>query len=463
MSEKITLQALAESFSKKNNLSKKNADAFIKGVFDSIVDGLLADGVVKVKGLGTFRCIDVDERESVSVSTGERVLIPGYRKVNFVADDILISYIDDSNTDDLSLSADRVKDPVECSHVDKQSYVEEQNTEVSALDALLQEDVNAPECVEVKSDDFSGIDLLICTPESIDGVKEDLWKARNVAVTLRSKAEQAICQAKDAEQEVLRLEKLLLNLENQRPYNVVERKSSEPVTEGNVEEDVSSLSNNACAIENEEGGVSVFALSEGVSMSDLSVVPEEQGQELSDDKVDELAKSSSSCGNRKLLIVLLSSLLLLCLFGGTYYWCFLKNGEEIDDNGVEDCNMPISKPTNDNEAFVPVDSLASVDTVDVDTVEVEKFVGAISPDSIVVNEMTTIKTDTVTADIKKQTQGEDEMNSIKPDKHILREGETLMMLARRFYGSSDSVTIIINANKFPNPDNVHVGTVVILP
>ena len=42
--------------------------------------------VVKVKGFGTFKLVDVEARESVSVRTGERVVINGHAKVTFTPD-----------------------------------------------------------------------------------------------------------------------------------------------------------------------------------------------------------------------------------------------------------------------------------------------------------------------------------------------------------------------------------------
>ena len=41
---------------------------------------------VKIKGLGTFKLVDVDSRESVNVNTGERFQIKGHTKVSFTPD-----------------------------------------------------------------------------------------------------------------------------------------------------------------------------------------------------------------------------------------------------------------------------------------------------------------------------------------------------------------------------------------
>ena len=42
-----------------------------------------------MKGLGTFKIIDVDDRESVNVNTGERVLIEGHSKISFTPDALM--------------------------------------------------------------------------------------------------------------------------------------------------------------------------------------------------------------------------------------------------------------------------------------------------------------------------------------------------------------------------------------
>ena len=59
---------------------------FVDEMFSVIRQGLEHDKVVKVKGLGVFKLIDVDARESISVNSGERVLIEGHGKISFVPD-----------------------------------------------------------------------------------------------------------------------------------------------------------------------------------------------------------------------------------------------------------------------------------------------------------------------------------------------------------------------------------------
>ena len=86
MNEKITLQDLVERLSEKSGMTKKNADAFFRAMFDLIEDALTNEKYVKVKGLGTFKLTEVDSRESMNVNTGERIEIQGHTKISFTPD-----------------------------------------------------------------------------------------------------------------------------------------------------------------------------------------------------------------------------------------------------------------------------------------------------------------------------------------------------------------------------------------
>jgi len=83
---KVTIQDIAVKLVAQNGLSRKEATLFVNMMFDMIRDIVERDKLVKVKGLGTFKIIDVDSRESVNVNTGERVLIEGHNKISFTPD-----------------------------------------------------------------------------------------------------------------------------------------------------------------------------------------------------------------------------------------------------------------------------------------------------------------------------------------------------------------------------------------
>ena len=84
--ERLSIQELAAVLVTKSGLKKKDAERFATVMFDVVKEGLAADRQVKIKGLGTFKVIDIDSRESVDVNTGERVVIEGHDKITFTPD-----------------------------------------------------------------------------------------------------------------------------------------------------------------------------------------------------------------------------------------------------------------------------------------------------------------------------------------------------------------------------------------
>lgn len=86
---KYTIQQLAEILVKKNGLNEKEAQDFVVAIFEIVKEGLEQDKLVKIKGFGTFKIIDIDPRASINVNTGERVLIEGHQKITFTPDAVM--------------------------------------------------------------------------------------------------------------------------------------------------------------------------------------------------------------------------------------------------------------------------------------------------------------------------------------------------------------------------------------
>lgn len=84
--DKLTINHIASVLVEKNGIAPKDAEQFVAAMFDVIQEGLENDKQVKVRGLGTFKIVDVEPRESVNVNTGERVLIKGHSKISFTPD-----------------------------------------------------------------------------------------------------------------------------------------------------------------------------------------------------------------------------------------------------------------------------------------------------------------------------------------------------------------------------------------
>lgn len=83
MNRKVTLASLAERLAEICNIPAAEAESRIKSYFDIIAETVSSGDSVKVKGLGTFKAVGIEPRESVDVTTGKRMLIPGHRRAVF--------------------------------------------------------------------------------------------------------------------------------------------------------------------------------------------------------------------------------------------------------------------------------------------------------------------------------------------------------------------------------------------
>ena len=81
---KLLVSDLCTVLMDRHKITKNDAKVFISTFFDVILEGLEQDRIVKIKGLGTFKLVNVESRESINVSTGERFEISGHTKITFV-------------------------------------------------------------------------------------------------------------------------------------------------------------------------------------------------------------------------------------------------------------------------------------------------------------------------------------------------------------------------------------------
>ena len=133
MNTKINLQQLAKILAQKTNIAQKDAEVFLKEFFDSIVQNVSADKLVKIKGLGTFKLIEVLDRESVNVNTGERIVIPGHSKLSFTPEPTL-------------------KDLINKPFADFQTTIINEGTSIEEMERVPQEEIEKEEIEETEQE-----------------------------------------------------------------------------------------------------------------------------------------------------------------------------------------------------------------------------------------------------------------------------------------------------------------------
>ena len=86
MNNRLAIQDLAGLLAEYTGKDKNSSERFLREFIAVVSEGVYTDKLVKVNGLGTFKIIPVEKRESIHVNTGERFLIPEHYKFSFLPD-----------------------------------------------------------------------------------------------------------------------------------------------------------------------------------------------------------------------------------------------------------------------------------------------------------------------------------------------------------------------------------------
>ena len=490
MNEKLSFQNIADTLARKAGVQKKVAETFSKAFFDTIVEAVSAGDVVKIKGLGTFKLVEVGDRESVNVSTGMRFVIPGYKKLTFTAEDHVAEVLNPQAKTSVQVEdsakveeSAKVAEPVIVEVPTKVAKSVKAETSIEVETPKKEEDIETliqvpePEQVETPQDAFAGIDMLISTPESVDDLRQQYEEAK-------AKMETAVEEARKANAEKMRLEKLLERLEQNVEPEVVAHKE-------NIESPA-----NASPVETAEDTkpislIPVAAVSGNPNPS-VETSEEEKRQEAFNRVMTEPSHtqeeevSSKPSGNKRFWLTTLIILLLAVL--GVFVYLIHRNIEAVEKvQTTEQITQPAKaekpaqpvKPTKPAAPKTDKDSLAKAQKADSVKVAAKPQKDTSKPDvqkpDVKKTDASkdkpstpdTKKTDAQKSDTKKQDTKKPEAQKPakeeRPKTHRMQRGESLTRVSQKYYGTKDSVRAILRVNTFANPDNIPVGAVVKLP
>ena len=218
MDNKILLQDIADFLCYRSGITKREAEQFVRAFFEVIQQGLERDQYVKIKGFGTFKLVEVGQRESVNINTGERFQINGHTKVSF--------------TPDTSLK-DLVNRPF--SHF--QTVILNDETAIEELDACT-----VPEDSEQLNEEVSILESQIPATEGEENTSMINDKEAE-ANQSESEANQSESEANQSESEQIISTEIEENEPKQEPEETNEPMSKEVVTPIPLSEVTTSLSN----------------------------------------------------------------------------------------------------------------------------------------------------------------------------------------------------------------------------
>ena len=449
MNEKLSFQNIADTLAKKSGVQKKVADTFSKAFFDTIVEALTAGETIKIKGLGTFKLVEVDDRESVNVSTGKRFVIPGYKKVAFTAEDRVVEVLNEHTDDEVKGHTDSTDNTDNITNTDSTDLTD--NKDISAISALSARDnkeesvksvesvrdnkevsardeqpqiedliqVPEPEQVETPQDAFAGIDMLISTPESVEDIRHQYEEAK-------VKMETAVEEARKANAEKMRLEKLLDRLE----------KNVEPEMKARHTDSTDDTAQEA---------VSVVPVSTETSSEETKRQEAFNRVMVEPPHSEEPEPQPKKTSKKRLWLTLLIILLVAIL--GVFIYLIHQNIEAVEKVTVTEKTAQPAKPAKPAKPTKPATP----------KVDKDSLAKAQQADSI---KAAPQQPEAQKPEVKKPAE---EQQPERPKTHRMQRGESLTRISQKYYGTKDSVRAILRINTFANPDNIPVGAVVKLP
>ena len=482
------IQDLADGLVLRRGLPKKDADVFVRSVFEIIGEYLQTDKIVKVKGLGTFKLVTVDSRESVDVNTGERIVIKEYTKINFTPDPVL-------------------RDAVNKPFAQFETVVLYEGTDIADMERMdipdLSEDHEAENMSDVNEETDEADEMVLSESEEVLSGEEKDMQAKGhhgideVSIETAAIDETGAVEIQDGENE---------NTDTETTVNSIEEYSDVVEEVGNkteiVSENVDEKSDTSVDDETEDERVSSLLRqntedeikAESISAVQEGVLPEgkEEGahnknntnadvhhvekvhvatQQIEVQKVEHQTVENQHIvqmapehhGRRRVYLtpwmmffaVLLVLLLMVISYYIGYHHLFYGNQPKVVKQPVVVHPVPLKKDT--VQISKEQDSL-KVDSGSIRKVQVPEGI----PEKTNKVKAQPEDTQKVFVEYPQVKNGAYEIVGTQ-EEHRMRSGETLRGLALRYYGSKDFTVYLVVYNKIANPDLVPEGMLLKIP
>lgn len=410
MDTKVLIQDLAKALAERKGIDKKDALAFVQSFFDVVVFSLKRDKYVKIKGLGTFKQIEVESRESMNIHTGERFEIQGHMKISFTPDSSLRDAVNKpfAHFETVALSDDV-----------SESELDAVDDQFKAMELEVDQVEEAEEAFVEKPEEIS---------------EEPLTEPETSVLPVEEKSEEVLPVVTEEADAVLPEEKEEITSEE-------EPKLSDG--EDPVRADI--------PVEN------IAAPVETQNVTYAAQLPNEEDDEEDEDK----SKFSK-------YYILLTVFLVLASLGAGYLLGHMTQGKPEEIQVILYDTIYIEKKP------------AVEDTVKIETepvIKKDETTPPLKQKEEKVEKKTEAKAEPKKSEpVKKDTAVKSSNHSNYPQlpggaywivgtaqTYKLRAGETIRLIAERFFGSRQMAPYIIKYNAISDPDHVAEGTVLNIP
>ena len=444
MKQKLLLSDFAQWLSEKEGITKKEAQTFLRTLFQIVEQGLTDDQFVKIKGLGTFKLVTVNERESVNINTGERFQIGEHNKIAFIPDASMKEIInrpfahfesvdlsDETDTAELDAVDEAVKQEFPPISEEETSTTEESIpttveviTESSHPTSLPEKQKDVTEEVSEESNLTEEIPTEIATiTEGLEEKKAE-EKAEETETLAQAEETETLAQAEETEALAQAEETEALAQAEAVAITAKETDSESQASEENLTPEETPIQVVSTSEKNDAMGTDAeISVSQPTTLTVSGAAVEEE-------------EDTRRPWLRRTLMALFVLLLCTASYFAGYYRLLCPP-------------CASTAPTAPATKVQPDSALAKKPQA------AKKDSAAVSAASQTVSKPLNEVKDSV-----KQPQKQEEAVTRT---HTIRVGDNLSRIARKYYGDDHYVDFIIRKNNLKNADNIHVGKVLVLP
>ena len=443
MKQKLLLSDFAQWLSEKEGITKKEAQTFLRTLFQIVEQGLTDDQFVKIKGLGTFKLVTVNERESVNINTGERFQIGEHNKIAFIPDASMKEIINRPFAHFESVDLSDETDTAELDAVDeavKQEFPPISEEETSTAEESI------PTTVEVITESSHPTSL----PEKQKYVTEEVSEESNLTeeiptefATITEGLEEKKAEEKAETETLAQAEETEALAQAEETETLAQAEETEALAQAEAVAITAkeTASESQASEENhtpEETPIQVVSTSEKTdAMGTDAEISVSQPTTLT---VSGAAVEEEEDTRRPWLRRTLMALFVLLLCTASYFAGYYRL---------------LCPPCASTAPTAPAAKVQPDSTQAKKPQAAKKDSAAVSAASQTVSKPLNEVKDSV-----KQPQKQEEAVTRT---HTIRVGDNLSRIARKYYGDDHYVDFIIRKNNLKNADNIHVGKVLVLP
>ena len=443
MKQKLLLSDFAQWLSEKEGITKKEAQTFLRTLFQIVEQGLTDDQFVKIKGLGTFKLVTVNERESVNINTGERFQIGEHNKIAFIPDASMKEIINRPFAHFESVDLSDETDTAELDAVDeavKQEFPPISEEETSTAEESI------PTTVEVITESSHPTSL----PEKQKDVTEEVSEESNLTeeiptefATITEGLEEKKAEEKAETETLAQAEETETLAQAEETETLAQAEETEALAQAEaVAITAKETASESQALEEnhtpEETPIQVVSTNEKTdAMGTEAEISVSQPTTLT---VSGAAVEEEEDTRRPWLRRTLMALFVLLLCTASYFAGYYRL---------------LCPPCASTAPTAPATKVQPDSAQAKKPQAAKKDSAAVSAASQTVSKPLNEAKDSV-----KQPQKQEEAVTRT---HTIRVGDNLSRIARKYYGDDHYVDFIIRKNNLKNADNIHVGKVLVLP